>query len=242
MDLKELESGVDPKKHWYYQSKKELLISFVKKTFEKVGRPLTIIDVGSGSGFFMYELKDALPGMIEQIYLVDIGYSEQEVLASKDQIIEKRTLLPDKIENAVVVMMDVLEHLKDDQAMLEEIRKRSAGENYFYITVPAFMSLWSGHDVYLEHYRRYTVSSLQSLLDRSHYRYRDVYYYFGFIFPLVWLVRQLKPKSEKPASDMKPSGGLINAMLTALCFVEIPFRKINRLAGVTCVAEGTLAG
>lgn len=242
MDLKELESGVDPKKHWYYQSKKEPLISFVKQTFEKVNRPLTIIDVGSGSGFFMYELKDSVPGMIEQIYLVDIGYTDEEVAASKDQLIEKTRSLPHKIENAVVVMMDVLEHLKEDHAMLDEIKERSAGENYFFITVPAFMSLWSGHDVYLEHYRRYTASSLRKLLQASHYKVRDLYYFYGSIFPAVWLVRQIKPKNSKADSDMKPAGTLVNSLLQTLCYIELPFRKLNRLAGVTCVAEGTFTG
>lgn len=239
MDLKELASGVDPKTHWYYQSKKELLIDFVKKVFERVGMPLNIIDVGSGSGFFMYELKDAAPGMIEQIYLIDIGYTDEEVTASHNQLVEKRKSLPENIENAVVVMMDVLEHLEYDQAMLEAIRKKSRGENHFFITVPAFQSLWSGHDVYLEHFRRYTASSLQKLLDETGFKSSNLYYFYGFIFPLVWLVRQLKPKNERAESDMKPAGGLVNAILTAFCLVELPFRKLNRIAGVTCVAEGT---
>ena len=164
MDLKELESGVDPKTHWYYQSKKIPLIAFVKKIFQKKRIPLTLIDVGSGSGFFMYELQDAVPEMISKIYLVDIGYSEEEILATKNQRIEKTKSLPDKIENAIVVMMDVLEHLEDDHAMLKAIKEKSAGENYFFITVPAFMSLWSGHDVYLGHYRRYTLALLRWLM------------------------------------------------------------------------------
>ena len=36
MDLKELESGVDPSTHWYYQSKKIPLIRFVKKIAAQV--------------------------------------------------------------------------------------------------------------------------------------------------------------------------------------------------------------
>src|SRR5258706_13104357 len=101
MDLKELESGVDPKTHWYYQSKKLPLISFVRKIYSKKKTPLTLIDVGSGSGFFMYELMEAVPEMISKIYLVDIGYSEEEIATTKNQHIEKIKSLPDKIENAI---------------------------------------------------------------------------------------------------------------------------------------------
>ncbi len=119
MDLKELESGVDPKTHWYYQSKKVPLASFVKKIYSQKKTPLTLIDVGSGSGFFMYELEEMIPALISKIYLVDIGYSDEEIEATKNKKIEKTLGLPIKIENAVVVMMDVLEHLEDDHAMLK---------------------------------------------------------------------------------------------------------------------------
>jgi SAM-dependent methyltransferase len=170
MDLKEIESGVDPKIHWYYQSKKVPLIDFVKKIFSEKKTPLTLIDIGSGSGFFMYELQEAIPEMIAKIYLVDIGYSDEEIAATANQHIEKIKSLPEKIENAIAVMMDVLEHLQDDHGMLNAIKEKSVGENYFFITVPAFMSLWSGHDVYLEHFRRYTIPSLRKLLHDSRFR------------------------------------------------------------------------
>jgi len=241
MDLKELESGVDPKKHWYYQSKKKPLISFVKKVYLQKKIPLTLIDVGSGSGFFMHELKEAIPEMISKIYLVDIGYSEEEIAATRNQLIEKTKSLPDKIENAIVVMMDVLEHLQDDYGMLSAIRENSVGENYFFITVPAFMSLWSGHDVYLEHFRRYTKKTLRTLLHHSRYTIQSLYYFYGSIFPAVWLARKMKGDKEKIDSDMKPMSSLTNGILRAVCSIEFPFRKINRIAGVTCVAEGSFS-
>ena len=56
MDLKELEAGIDPSSHWYYQSKKLPMLSYVKKQLDK-HQPLQIIDVGSGSGFFAYEIE-----------------------------------------------------------------------------------------------------------------------------------------------------------------------------------------
>lgn len=240
MDLKELESGVDPKKHWYYQSKKIPLVNYVKKIYNRKHIPLTLIDVGSGSGFFMYELAEQLPGMIAKIYLVDIGYSEIEITSSKNQLIEKTKTLPSTIENAVVVMMDVLEHLEDDHAMLKAIKKNALGtNNHFFITVPAFMSLWSGHDVYLGHYRRYTSQTLSGLLSGSSFSADSVYYIYAFIFPLVFLSRKLKAKKEHPTSDMKPSGAVVNGFLKWICSIEMPVRRMNKLAGVSVVAEGS---
>jgi len=96
MDLKELEQGVNPKIHWYYQSKKIPMLRFIKEAHRQLNRKLTLVDVGSGSGFFMYEAYEAIPELIEKIYLVDIGYTDEEVNATKGKLIEKTKSLPVK--------------------------------------------------------------------------------------------------------------------------------------------------
>jgi len=136
--------------------------------------------------------------------------------------------------------MDVLEHLEDDHAMLKAIKEKSVGENFFFITVPAFMSLWSGHDAYLGHYRRYTLASLRRLLYDSRYTYHNLYFLYGFIFPAVWMARRMKKKNSDAQSDMKPMSTAVNGILKMICSIEIPFRKMNRMWGVTCVAEGKI--
>jgi hypothetical protein len=240
MDLKELEQGVDPKTHWYYQSKKLPMLRFIKEVYAKTKKPITLIDLGSGSGFFMYEAYEEIPQLIEKIYLVDIGYSQGEIDATRNQLIEKTLSLPNKIENGLVVMMDVLEHLPDDKAMLQDIKSRSVGVNHFFITVPAFKQLWSGHDVYLGHYRRYTIPMLKKTLKESKINIKRSYYLYGTIFPLVWLVRKVSNKTYKPKSNMKPTAAPVNALLKWWNTVEAKSSRINKLFGVTCVAEGEI--
>lgn len=241
MDLKELESGVNPEVHWYYQSKKLPLIQFVKKISLQLNRKITLVDVGSGSGFFMYELEKECPQLIEKIWLVDIGYSDEEIAITQNQKIEKRKNLPPQIEHAVVVMMDVLEHIEDDVAMLQSIKKNCVGQNYFFITVPAFMQLWSGHDVFLGHYRRYTIKTLKQSLHRAEWKSasQNFFYLFGFIFPLVWLIRKIKGTGESK-SNMAPSGAITNAILKFICATEMKFAGVNKMAGVTCAASGNI--
>ena len=240
MDLKELEQGVDPKTHWYYQSKKVPLLRYIKEVYAKTGKPINLIDLGSGSGFFMYEAYEALPEFIGQIYLVDTGYSEDEMNPTKGQRFQKQHFLPDKIENGLVVMMDVLEHLPDDKAMLDDIKKRSVGVNHFFITVPAFKSLWSGHDVYLGHYRRYTTTMLEDVLKATGMTTKRCYYLYGTIFPLVWLVRRLGNKTYKPKTSLKPAPTPVNALLKFWNTLEANTMRRNRVFGVTCVAEGEI--
>ena len=55
-----------------------------------------------------------------------------------------------------VILMDVLEHTFNDTEFLKEILKKTPQDSFLFITVPSFQFLFSSHDVYLKHYRRYT--------------------------------------------------------------------------------------
>ncbi len=244
MDLKELESGVDPSTHWYYQSKKVPLFRYFQRLAQRQKKKLTVIDFGSGSGFFAYELLKAFPELIEDVLLIDIGYTEAEMAETKNAPVKKLRFIPEGINDSIIIMMDVLEHIEDDYAILRDIKSRLGYNAHFFITVPAFMSVWSSHDVYLGHYRRYTIPMVKKLLVETDCTIQSQYYIYGSIFPLVWMVRRLKRNEENmsnpESSDMKPLPGPVNFLLKQYNSFEMNFRKANKLFGLTCVAEGVL--
>src|SRR5919107_2397504 len=230
MDLKELENGVNPDVHWYYQSKKLPLFNYAKQLIGR-GKPLTIVDVGAGSGFFALELEKHYGAAIAKVYLVDIGYSAAEMAATQGQKIEKVAAIPPVIENGLVLLMDVLEHLPDDLAMLQSIKQACVGEeNHFFITVPAFRSLWSGHDVFLGHYRRYRIPMLRGGLQKAGFRHIKNYYLYGSLFPLIWAVRRLDNLRQKAAaSNMRPAHPAVNRLLLGLTSTEMKLTSANKL-------------
>jgi len=244
MDLKELESGVDQSTHWYYQSKKVPLFRYFKQLLKEQNKKMTVIDFGSGSGFFAYELWEAFPEHIEDVLLIDIGYSEDELEETKSLPVKKLHYIPEGIDDCVVIMMDVLEHIENDDAIIKDIKRRVGNNAHYFITVPAFMSVWSTHDVYLGHFRRYTIPMLSKLMSNNECTISQRYYIFASIFPLVWLVRRLKRSNETmeapESSDMAPLPGPVNWLLRQYNSFEMNFRKMNKLFGLTCVAEGKL--
>ena len=242
MDLKELESGVNPDIHWYYQSKKVPLVDYLKKLIRNGATGITIVDVGSGSGFFALLLEKEFSSHIKKVYLVDIGYTNEEMQATRGQKIEKVLRIPDTIENGLVILMDVLEHLESDLAMLKDIKAACTGHNsHFFITVPAFQSLWSGHDVYLGHYRRYRITMLRDVLHNAGFKRCKFFYLYGTLFPAVWLARKLdNMKTKEATSNMKPSGSLVNSLLLNFNSLEMKLARVNKMFGVTCAAEGVI--
>jgi SAM-dependent methyltransferase len=241
MDLKELANGIDPEVHWYYQSKIKPLITYTKKVLETTN-PLTIVDVGSGSGFFAISLEKKFPDKVKKVYLVDINYTAEEIKATEGAKVEKTLSIPAKIENGLVILMDVLEHLEDDLKMLNEIKAAAVGDkNHFFITVPAFNSLWSGHDDYLGHYRRYKIATLNAVLQKAKYDVHNVYYLYGSLFPMVWATRKIMNMTKKVAeSNMRPFNPITNKILLGITSAEMPFASMNKVFGVTCAACGKI--
>ncbi len=240
MDIKELESGVDPHTHWYYQSKKQPLLGVVSSLHAEA---LHLIDVGAGSGFFSVALQHHFPTTFSKISLVDTAYTEAEILSSNGETMQKQHELPIKIEQSLVLMMDVLEHLENDSQLLTQLKARAVADtNHFFITVPAFKSVWSAHDEYLGHYRRYTKSSLKKVLLDTGYTVDKIYYLYGTLFPLVFVKRKLSAffaSAHAPTqSDMKPLPSWLNALLLRYSSCEMLLTKYNRWLGLTCVAEG----
>jgi hypothetical protein len=103
---------------------------------------------------------------------------------------------------------------------------------HFLVTVPAFHFLWSGHDVFLEHKRRYRLGEIETVLRDAGLEVVHGAYYFGLIFPLVAAVR-LATRGNEPKSSLKRHGELANGLLSAACTAELPLFSVNRLAGLS---------
>ena len=96
--------------------------------------------------------------------------------------------LPD-IKFDYIIMMDVLEHIEDDKGYLKDILRRLKKDGTVFITVPAFMSLYSLHDEELKHFRRYNHRQLREVtVSAGLVEKRWSYFYFSLI-PLRLLTK-----------------------------------------------------
>ncbi len=216
---------VDPSKHWYYQSK---LLS-VREKVESLGiAPKKIIDVGAGSGFFSISLASDFSEC--KVVCVDTNYLEDS--ESCDGAI-KFTNSTKPLQGDLYLLMDVLEHVEDDQNLLVKSLEIANPGSIVLITVPAFQSLWSNHDVFLEHFRRYKVKELIKIVESCDLRIIECHYLFSFLFPFVWIIRKLH-LTPKNKSNMRDFNSLLNKLLTKVCFFEHTKIK-NGLFGISII-------
>ena len=225
MDLKEEDIlGSDIGRHWYYRAKAAALRAMVGGL-----RPQRLLDVGAGSGFFSRHL---LGRGAQSALCVDIGYErDRDESEAGKPVLYRRDC--DQTDCDLVLMMDVLEHVDDDAGLVQHYAGKVPSGAHFLATVPAFRFLWSGHDVFLEHKRRYTLPELEKTMRDAGLIVVKGAYFFGFIFPLAAAVRLSTRGDTQPRSSLSIQGALTNGVLTAACAAELPLFPINRLAGLS---------
>ena len=100
----------------------------------------------------------------------------------------------------LVLMMDVLEHVDDDRGLLRHYAAKVPSGAHFLVTVPAFAFLWSGHDVFLEHKRRYRLGEIEAAMRDAGLQVVRGSYYFGLVFPLAAAVRLVERNTTSPGA------------------------------------------
>jgi len=162
---------------------------------ERLERPgaaqRVLLDVGCGSG---YVVSDEV-GISARLRVGIDGWrwDNWDSMSGAVFVVADVRKLPFRSASAdVALVLDVLEHLSDDVAPLDEVRRVLRGDGRVAITVPAFDVLWSTHDDAVGHYRRYRLRDLTRPLSAAGLRVVRWSYFFSWLFPLALLRRALR--------------------------------------------------
>lgn len=226
MDL--IESGVrDPIKHWYYQHK----FWFISQSnlWKNTGIK-SLVDIGAGSALFSKELLRQ--ELVSDVVAIDTGYEIES--ESKGGITYRRSASYSGFTH--FLLTDVLEHVENDKKFLKDIVAGADSNSAFIITVPALMSLWSGHDVHLKHFRRYTKLELRKLVEQSGLSISSIRYTYSTVFPIAYLQRKFS-ENDSQNSHLRENGWVVGLIMR---IILLPDRWISFLPfGVSLFLEAT---
>lgn len=226
------------REHWWFRVREDIILDQCKSSVYK-GSPLQILNVGAATGRSSEMLEPF--GQIQSIEYDEPSYRFcLDVLKMKiDQGSITELPYPDDAFDFVCAF-DVVEHVEDHQKAISELVRVCKAGGKIFITVPAFMSLWSNHDVVNHHFRRYRKDQILNLFIPNGGRLIRTTYFNFFLFIPIFLVRSLqrmftrKNQIElKPDNDMIESG-FINAVFQSIfSFERSLLKKINFPFGVS---------
>ncbi len=122
------------------------------------------------------------------------------------------------------LLMDVLEHIRDDFQLFSKLLAASAPGCYFLLTVPADESLWSEHDESFGHYRRYDKERLQKVWDGLPASALLFSYFNSRLLPIVRAVRKWNRVRGRAAGRRGPISGCPAGLATLYWSEHLPAR------------------
>jgi len=174
---------------WFNHRNNVIAESVQKHSADKV-----FFDIGGGNGFVSKRLQDdgiktvlIEPGKVGAINAYERGV--KNVLCTT---LEEAKFVPNSIDS--VGLFDVVEHIEDDYSFLSNINKYMKHDGYVYITVPAFNILWSNEDADAGHFKRYSTTELNNLLEKCGFSIIQSTYIFSILPLPIFLLRSLPSK------------------------------------------------
>jgi ubiquinone/menaquinone biosynthesis C-methylase UbiE len=235
--------------HWWFVARRQAVHDLVVKA--RLAPSARILEIGCSGGLLMEQFQRE--GFTD-VQGIDISPAGVELCRKKNltaQIMDAQHLdFPDACFDFVTAS-DVLEHLADEAGALREWRRVLKPGGVLLVFVPAFMFLWTSHDVANKHYRRYLASELNQRMLTTGFTIVRSSYWNSFLFPPIALLRTVKRLLS--GGKLPEIGGqgdffvpprIVNRVLLALVGIENRLLRlgVNWPLGVSAMSMGRNPG
>lgn len=229
--------------HWWFVGRRRILSSFVARIVENLKIPKAkILDVGCGTGANLEMLADFGEAEGVDVSTEALDFCQTRGLHNVRQGEAERLPYEDKSFD-LVTGLDVVEHLDNDVAGLQEMRRVLRPGGRALLFVPAFMFLWGVQDDISNHRRRYTIASLKKAVGEAGLEVEQITYANITFFGPILLGRLLmRVTGFRPASENNLTVGFLNGFLGRILGAEAALlRHVGFPFGVSiiCIARRT---
>ncbi|TDF66509.1 bifunctional 2-polyprenyl-6-hydroxyphenol methylase/3-demethylubiquinol 3-O-methyltransferase UbiG [Cupriavidus sp. L7L] len=207
--------------HWWFRGRRDILSTIL--TGMELPHKASILEIGAGTGGNL-----AMLARFGNVSAVEMDGTALRLARAKSHgAFDIRSgRCPDDMPFAdhsfdLVCLLDCLEHIADDAGSLVCAGRLLKPGGAVLLTVPAYQWLWSRHDEFLHHQRRYSRHSLQALVARCGLRLDRISYFNTLLSPLAMAARV---SDRLRGSDKAIGAGLpsppVNGILHALFRTE----------------------
>jgi SAM-dependent methyltransferase len=203
--------------HWWFRVRGRIIADLIRRHLS-IPTPLEILNVGAATGRSTELLQNF--GHVQSLEYDQPCVDYCREVLHLDVIQGSITSLPYADASFdLVCAFDVVEHVEDDRLAVSELLRVCKPGGHVFITVPAFMSLWSEHDEVNFHFRRYRKPQLLGLFSNG--TIHRASYFNTLLFPPIWLARRLGRLIKKKHSSPKPDNEWMQHPVTDKVFGSI---------------------
>jgi SAM-dependent methyltransferase len=219
MDISEARVWNNHRRHPWELARVKVLEALLASRPERSITPQSLVaDIGCGDAFIINRLNAKFPGA--RFIGVDTALAADEAARASSPSVGLYASVGGVPRNAAVshvLLLDVLEHVSDATALLRQVCTELpvTESTWFIVTVPAFERLFSRHDAFLGHYRRYSRKTLRETLAAAGMEIDESGYFFAsLLVPRLFGVACEKffPASADSRSDLLKGEGLDGAV------------------------------
>jgi len=212
-------------RHWWYLGLHDLVIRSIRDEVAWLGRPLTMLDAGCGTGP-LSELMEPFG----EVTACDIHPQALAATARRGlHCVLERDLVRDEVGKEqfdLITSIDVLYHrqVTDEAAVLRNLHRALRPQGLLLIQVGAFELLRGSHDLAVHTRRRYRRGELVKLLETAGFAVEfATYRLFPLFLPvLVWrcFTRSFPARDGRASDVARPCPPLVNRLLMHYLKVE----------------------
>jgi SAM-dependent methyltransferase len=210
---------IEPKSFWF-QARNQLIIWALETYFPKLA---SFLELGCGTGFVLSGVSQAFPQarlVGSEIFAAGLTFAAARVpTASLVQMDARR--VPYVEEFDVAAAFDVIEHIDEDELVLQNLHHAIRAGGGLLITVPQHQWLWSATDDHACHQRRYSAADLHAKIRNAGFDILRSTSFVSLLLPAM-LVSRRQARTEEtfdPLAEFEISRTL-NEVLRAVLAVE----------------------
>jgi SAM-dependent methyltransferase len=222
--------------HWWFTARRQILETVLRRIVQPP-KDAEILEVGCGTGHNLEML-----GRFGRVQATELDDWARDLSTKRLGRPVQRAALPDlsmfdRDSFDLVALLDVLEHVEDDDGSLRAIFQLLKPGGKLLVTVPANPWMWSAHDVAHHHHRRYRKREIKQLAVAAGYEIDLLSPFNSFLFPVAAAARIAGKIARKESADDAAPPAPVNRLLRTIFAAEAPvIGRVPLPFGVSLIA------
>ena len=225
--------------HWWFVARRDVIQSFIKMQMPQSSTN-KVLEIGCGVGGNVGLLSQSGHYRGIDMHKPAIDYCSEKYPQFEFECTRVEEISQEFNSNKFdsIYLLDVLEHIDDQVAILKSAQNYLTQSGKILVTVPAFEFLWSPHDEFVHHVRRYTKAGLKRVLVDAGYKVERISYFNSILFPLALTQRLgMRLLNRKLSTHLSTPPAIVNWLFKVIFAQEAwILKRTNLPVGLSIIA------